>query len=41
VLEEHPPIRDDEIGHEHRYLTRTGQWLPGERALFEAANLDN
>jgi hypothetical protein len=34
VLEVHPPIRIDEHGHEDRYLDRTGQWLPGERALF-------
>src|SRR5262249_37840062 len=34
-LEEHPPIGDDESGDE--YLTRTKQWLPGERKLFEAA----
>ena len=34
-LEEHPHIGDDESGDE--YLTRTKQWLPGERKLFEAA----
>jgi hypothetical protein len=37
ALEDHPPIRDDEIGHEHRYLDRVGLWLPHERAMFEAA----
>ena len=34
-LEEHPPIGNDES--EDEYLTRTKQWLPGERELFEAA----
>jgi len=34
-LEEHPPIGDDKS--EDEYLTRTRQWLPGERELFEAA----
>jgi hypothetical protein len=34
-LEEHPPNGDDES--EDEYLTRTKQWLPGERELFEAA----
>jgi hypothetical protein len=33
-LEKHPPIGDDES--EDEYLTRTRQWLPGERDLFEA-----
>ena len=44
MLEDHPPINDDES--EDKYLTRTKQWLPGERqwlpgerALFEVANL--
>jgi hypothetical protein len=37
MLEDHPPIDDDES--EDEYLTRTKQWLPGERALFEVANL--
>ena len=37
MLEDHPPINDDES--EDEYLTRTKQWLPGERALFEVANL--
>jgi hypothetical protein len=38
MLEDHPPIDDDES--EDEYLTRTKQWLlPGERALFEEANL--
>jgi len=34
-LEKHPRIRDDES--EDEYLTRTKQWLPGERESFEAA----
>jgi hypothetical protein len=34
-LEKHPRIRDDES--EDEYLTRTQQWLPGERESFEAA----
>jgi hypothetical protein len=34
-LEENPPIGHDES--EDEYLTRTKQWLPGERELFEAA----
>jgi hypothetical protein len=33
MLEDHPPIDDDES--EDEYLTRTKQWLPGERALFK------
>jgi hypothetical protein len=33
-LEEHPPIGGDES--EDEYLTRTKQWFPGERKLFEA-----
>jgi hypothetical protein len=37
MLEDHPPIDDDES--EDEYLTRTKQWLPGERALFKVANL--
>jgi hypothetical protein len=37
MLEDHPPINDDES--EDEYLTRTKQWLPGERALFEVTNL--
>jgi hypothetical protein len=37
ALEDHPPINADEYEHEHRYLDRTGLWLPGERAMFEAA----
>jgi len=36
-LEKHPSIGDDET--EAAYLTRTKLWLPGERALFEAAGL--
>jgi hypothetical protein len=41
LLEEHPLINsDDEIGAEHKYLDRTGLWLPGERAMFEAAGRD-
>jgi hypothetical protein len=35
MLEEHPPIGDAES--EDAYLTRTKQWLPGERESFEAA----
>ena len=38
MLEDHPPIDDDES--EDEYLTRTKQWLPGERAAFEAARLN-
>jgi hypothetical protein len=34
-LEKYPRIRDDES--EDEYLTRTKQWLPGERESFEAA----
>jgi hypothetical protein len=34
VGKDHPPIGDDES--EDEYLTRTRQWLPGERDLFEA-----
>ena len=37
MLEDHTPINDDES--EDEYFTRTKQWLPGERALFEVANL--
>jgi hypothetical protein len=40
ALGKHPPIRDEEIGAEHLYLSRTNQWLPGERAMFEAAGRD-
>ena len=34
-LEEHAPIDDAES--EDEYLTRTNQWLPGERESFEEA----
>ncbi len=37
ALESHPQIRKNES--EDHYLTRTKQWLPGERATFEVAQL--
>jgi hypothetical protein len=37
ALGKHPPINADEYEHEHRYLDRVDLWLPGERAMFEAA----
>jgi hypothetical protein len=40
VLEQHPLVDSNEIGAEHEYLSRTRLWLPGERAMFEAAGRD-
>jgi hypothetical protein len=38
MLEDRPPIDDDES--EDEYLTRTKQWLPGERAAFEGGQAE-